>query len=98
MIRKSRYIISIYFTMLFMVLIVAPTILITFDDSTDVSIFYGISEEEENENSNFVFENSIQASEILFEAPTNDSRVGYYFKNYSKPILSLILSPPEFVS
>lgn len=97
MIGKSRYIISIYFTMLFMVVIAAPTIITTFDASTDVSIFYSLSEEEESENSNFVFENPIQVSEILFEAPTNDNRVAYYFKNYSKPTLSLISSPPEFV-
>ena len=81
-----------------MALISAPTIIKALDDSTDVSIFYGISEEEENENSNFVIENSIQASDIIFEDATNDSRIEYYFKNYSKPTLSLILSPPEFIS
>lgn len=97
MIRKSRYIIAISFTMLFMVLISAPTIILSFDDSVDVSVFYSISEEEENEDSYVVFVNFVPASEVLLEDSTHFRRIGYYFNYYSKPTLSLISSPPEFV-
>jgi len=40
--------IAFFFTVLFMALIMAPTVILVLDESIDTSIFYSITEEEEN--------------------------------------------------
>ena len=64
--KSSKYRIAVFFTILFMALISAPTIILSFDDSVDVSNFYSINEEEENENLKLVFEEISQDSEAIF--------------------------------
>lgn len=86
--------IAIFFTIIFVALISAPSIIIAIDDSIDVSIFYTVTEEE-NENIKLVFsDNDLNKIEHVFFADINDS-LGYYFRNYPKPYLNLILPPPE---
>ena len=87
--------IAIFFSMLLLALISAPSIIIAIDDSVDISMFYSITEEEE------------ESSKIQLQSPDNfkDSEcvftyfdvedIEYYFKNYPKPHLNLISPPPE---
>lgn len=83
-----------------MVLITAPSIIVAIDDSIDVSIFYGCTEEEEKENEN------IKTFELLFSEEGNNrfpfsnfsqlKSLVYLFNDYSKPHLNLVSPPPEF--
>ena len=93
-----RKVVSILFTVLFLALITAPSIIVVMDDSVDVSVFYSLSEEEEEEQTNlnlsFVLEN---LEDSFFETSSHTDNSGYYFKNYPKPHLNLISPPPEFI-
>ncbi len=95
--KISKPSLAIFFIILFTTMISAPSIIISVDDSVDVTIFYGLSEEEENENLEFLLDNTAidtKTSLLDFNA-TNCIR--YTFKTYSKPHLNLISPPPEFV-
>ena len=96
--NSSKYRIAVFFTILFMALISAPTIILSFDDSVDVSSFYSLNEEEENENLKLVFEDFSEDTEALFVGLTDGHFIGYTFKTYPKPHLNLVSPPPEFIS
>ena len=96
----SRQSLSIFLSVLFLTLVLAPTILMVVDNSIDVSIFYDISEEEEEKESenNKEFEVFIASVDTEFEC--SDKTLGtlgshYMFKTYPKPHLFLISPPPE---
>lgn len=96
MYKKS---IALFFTILFMALITAPTVIVALDDSIDTSIFYSITEEEEsgkvkNVVSPFTF--IINDYDTQFNLK-NFQYFAYRFKNYPKPHLNLISPPPEFI-
>ncbi|WP_299098435.1 hypothetical protein [uncultured Winogradskyella sp.] len=80
-----------------MALISAPTIISSIDDSIDITCFFSISEEEENNNAKLLFDKDHQISESLFEDPLPTNFIGYTFKNYSIPHLNLISPPPDFI-
>ncbi|MFC0603661.1 hypothetical protein [Winogradskyella pulchriflava] len=80
-----------------MALIAAPTIIVSFDDSIDVTCFYGVTEEEENQNVKLVFEHTSLDSGGMFEDEANANLIGYRFKQYPKPHLNLISPPPDFI-
>ncbi|MBP0904736.1 hypothetical protein J8H85_12920 [Mariniflexile gromovii] len=89
--------IAVFFTIIFMALIVAPTVIVALDDSIDTSIFYSIAEEEENcKSKNLVSPFSLQNNDVLagFKLKTHQF-FSYRFKNYPKPHLNLISPPPE---
>ena len=92
----SQFRIAIFFSILFMALISAPTIILSFDDSVDVSSFYNVNEEEE-ENSKLLFQEISVPSEDTLTANTRAQLIGYTFKKYPKPHLNLISPPPEFI-
>ena len=94
--KSLKYRIAVFFTILFMALISAPAIILSFDDSADISGFYGVNEEEENENLKLVFENNFDDSESFFVIKTDGHLIRYTFKTYPKPHLNLIFPPPEF--
>ncbi|WP_243398876.1 hypothetical protein [Hanstruepera neustonica] len=86
--------ISTILSILFVAFITAPTIIIAVDNTVDVSIFYSITEEE-NENIKLPFpDNSFKGLESLVSLDSEENS-GYYFKNYPKPHLNLISPPPE---
>ncbi|MEQ3663371.1 hypothetical protein [Olleya sp.] len=92
-----KKIVSIFFTILFLALITAPSIIIVMDDTVDVSVFYSLSEEEEehkNVNLTFVLEDTEDA---FYEASSINKYLGYHFKTYPKPHLNLISPPPELI-
>ncbi len=97
MFEKLRYRTSIFFTIIFMALISAPTVILSIDDSTDVSIFYSITEEEESEKLKIVVEDISPDNEGLFLNENQSKIDGYTYKTYAKPHLNLISPPPEFI-
>ena len=89
--------ISIFFTVLFMAIITAPSIIMVLDDSVDISVFYSLSEEEEeNNNLKIVYSENEEHIDSLSNSLKNNN-LGYFFKNYSKPNLNLISPPPDFI-
>ncbi len=94
--------VSIFFTVLFVGIISAPSIIVAIDDSIDVSILYGSAEEEEKESEKnntielLVIESDKKIEEYLFI--TNEIQFEYKFTNYSIPHLNLISPPPDFYS
>ncbi|MEH6536983.1 MAG: hypothetical protein V7719_11350 [Psychroserpens sp.] len=99
----NKSLIAILFSLMFLSLVTAPTIVMAIDDTIDISFFYDISEEEEekgNEN-NKEFEKFVVDLEIEIESfitSNNREHLGYTFKTYPKPHLNLISPPPEFIS
>lgn len=98
MLKGTKYRAAIFFTILFMAIISAPTIITSFNDSVDMSCFFGIGEEEEeSENVKLLFENNLELSEDHFVIKTRDNLIGFTFKTYQIPHLNLISPPPEFI-
>ncbi len=89
--------IAILFTTLFMALLVAPTVILVMDNSIDTSIFYSITEEEENGKvKNLVSPFSLFSSDTISHFNLKSCQFfNYRFKNYPKPHLNLIYPPPE---
>lgn len=89
--------IATFFLTLFMALIVAPSIIVVFDNAIDTSVFYSLAEEEENNNvkkvvSPFALQNNDVFTNFKFK---NECYFSYQFKNYPKLHLNLISPPPE---
>ena len=79
-----------------MALIVAPSVIVVLDSSFDTSIFYSITEEEENCKSKIVVTFTLQNNSTLSDFTlTHYEFFTYQFKNYSKPHLNLIFPPPD---
>ena len=89
---------AIFFTILFMAIISAPSIIMSIDNSIDITLLCGENEEEEKENLKLLFEITNLNSESHFLDKDDDNNIGYEFKAYPKPHLNLILPPPEFIS
>ena len=89
--------IAIFFTVVFMALIVAPSVIVALDDSIDTSIFYSITEEEESGKvKNLLSPFSLVSSEYTAHFKVKNSQLfSYRFKSYPKPHLNLISPPPE---
>lgn len=95
----SRNVVSICLSVIFLVFLVAPTVITLVDDTADVSMFYAASEEEEKGS-----EKDKEIEVLFFELDNNDeddassigeNNLGYYYKKYPKPHLNLISPPPE---
>lgn len=97
MFQKYKYKSAVFFTIVLMALISAPTIIVSFDDSIDVTCFYSITEEEENQHVKLVFENTDEDSGDFLEDQVNANLTGYMYKQYPKPHLNLISPPPDFI-
>ncbi|REE83721.1 hypothetical protein BX611_1016 [Lutibacter oceani] len=87
--------VSIFFTVLFLGIISAPSIIISIDDSIDISALYNISEEEETNNLKLVMS---EIDEVVDSYPVTfkNQKLGFQFKKYPKPHVNLISPPPEF--
>ncbi|MCB4798146.1 hypothetical protein [Neotamlana laminarinivorans] len=87
--------IVIFFSIVLLGFISAPTIIIAIDSSVDISMFYSIAEEEE-EVSKITLQNQNFDSEPAYLKPLYSfNHIEYYCKNYPKPHLNLISPPPE---
>lgn len=87
--------VSIFFTVVLLGLISAPSIIVAIDDSIDISIMYSLTEEEENKNLGVVFSQD-QEDINPFQSLLKFENSGYPFKSYPKPQLNLVSPPPEF--
>jgi hypothetical protein len=95
--KSTRQKAAIFFTILFMAIVSAPSIIVSFDDTIDMTCFYGENEEEEKESLKLLFEFTLHNLEdILVDNDGNDDE-GYTYKNYPKPHLNLIFPPPELI-
>ena len=94
---KNKF--SIILSMIFLMFLVAPTVIAIVDDSIDISLFYAMSEEEENGlEKNKIDEVIIlqsNTSESFFVSKKIKQYTAYFFKNYRKPHLNLISPPPD---
>jgi len=94
-----RQIISLSFTLLFVLFLTVPSVIVMLDDSVDISIIYASPEEEEKGNEKNqdieVFTTQSNDDEIDYTALELESNSRYYFKKYPKPHLNLISPPPE---
>ncbi|MCG0015362.1 hypothetical protein [Winogradskyella immobilis] len=90
--------IAVFFTIFFMAIIAAPTIISSIDDSVDISGFYGLTEEEESESFKLVFENLSEDIENCLVVQTKENQIVYTYKTYPKPHLNLISPPPENIN
>lgn len=94
MIKRASHKIAMVFAIFFIVIVTAPTVIISMDDNVDVTYFFG--ENEGEENLKLLFEISVVDSENQSLIKTIDDGDGYTFKNYPVPHLNLISPPPEF--
>ena len=94
----SRNYISIFFSVLFLLFLTAPTIISMIDKTADVSIFYASAEEEKGKETHKDIElvfSELSEGENLFSNDDANNGLEYYFKSYPKPHLNLISPPPE---
>ena len=85
--------IALLFVMLFTLMICAPTIIISCDDSADISSFFGMNEEEED--TKVLFDKSPEELEDISIDINKKEYIVYTAKEYYIPHLNLISPPPE---
>jgi hypothetical protein len=87
--------IALCFVILFTLIISAPTIIVSCDDSADISAFFGMNEEEEQEDIKLLFDQKLEELEDLSIDSSKAKYIGYTTNKYHKPHLNLISPPPE---
>ena len=97
----KRNIISIIFSSMFLLFLIAPTVILIIDNSADVSCFYISSEEGEDKGLEKNKDKELIVHDVLNTASLSDSKKienhsAYFFKNYPKPHLNLRSPPPDF--
>lgn len=97
----SRKSVSIFFSVLFLLFIVTPSVIVMVDDTVDISIVFSNSEEEEKGNEKHldieVLFSKLKTSDSDFTFAVSENNLEYYYKKYPKPHLNLISPPPEFI-
>lgn len=88
---------ALVFIVFFLTIISAPTIVSSIDKSVDISMFYGLGEEEESENFKILFEQTTIGLEEMGQLILNTINVEFTNGLYSNPLLNIILPPPEMV-
>ncbi|WBX73506.1 hypothetical protein PG913_11815 [Tenacibaculum pacificus] len=90
--------IALFFSILFMSLIVAPTIITLIDDNQDISYFFDLTEEEENNTKEGLKELKIYSNidvNIFFKKIKKRKNVIFNSKNYTSLYLKISTPPPE---
>ena len=87
--------IALCFVTLFTLIISAPTIIVSCDDSADISAFFGINEEEEQEDIKLLFDELLEEYEDFSVEASKVEYIDYVSNKYYKPHLNLISPPPE---
>jgi hypothetical protein len=83
------------FLMFFFITITVPYILVSLDDSVEISMLYELNEEEQ-EDIKVLFEYSSNYDEVFPYYQSNNDTIGDYTnKSYLMPQLSLLLPPPK---
>ena len=96
----SRNQVSIFLSLLFVLLISAPTVISIVDDSIEIAVFFNSAEEEEEkgQEKNIELELLFSNSDLVnlnITCSEEIDNLGYYFKTYPKPHLNLFFPPPE---
>ncbi|NNC50415.1 MAG: hypothetical protein HKO01_07765 [Flaviramulus sp.] len=86
--------IAIFFSILLLGLISAPSIIIAFDDAVDISVFFSVTEEEETSKIKLPSPINLNDTDCIVINNRIDA-IAYYCKKYPKPHLNLIFPPPE---
>ncbi|MGC6429785.1 MAG: hypothetical protein ACON5F_01960 [Jejuia sp.] len=92
--------VAILLSVVVIITIALPSIVVVFDDSVDVSMFYTASEEEKEKNQEknkeieFIVLD-IKSPSTILSFNIEDVNSEYYFKMYQKPHLKLIFPPPK---
>jgi hypothetical protein len=92
--------IAVFFSILFLTFIIAPTIVTMIDSSIDISFIYSSSEEEsenlKGEKEKLVF-STLNINEYNFSSTKRVSALTHVNKNYTKPHLGMVFPPPEYL-
>lgn len=91
----SRRSISTFFAIIFTLYIAMPMIVTVIDKSFDVSVFFSVNEEEENETHKEQKLISSEASGYSFMSNRNNSAITRGLQNYSCPFVENTSPPPE---
>lgn len=93
--------ISIFFSVVFVFLITAPTVLTLIDENADIALFFEYSEEEEKGKETNkkieIFFSDVPILNADHQMNTETSVMCYLIKSYNTPHLNLILPPPEVI-
>lgn len=98
-----RVSISLFFTLLFSILLITPTVISLVDDSQDLAFFLDMNEEEENKGKEAAkdLEIKIQPSEnfeaLFLNGIQKKKNVRFQSKNYSSEYPKNTTPPPEFL-
>ncbi len=94
--------ISIFFSIVFIFLITAPTVLTIIDKNANIELFFEYSEEEEKGKETNkkieIFFSDVPVMHSDHQTSSETSVLRYIIKSYNTPHLNLILPPPEVVS
>ncbi len=94
-----KQIISLMFTTLFVLFLMAPTVVAFLDDSVDVSVFYTTSEEEEKGCKKLTEKellcHDMATTDFGFFLYDNEPDLEYFLKKYPNPHLKLTSPPPK---
>jgi len=97
----KKRIIASFFSLVFTLLITAPTVISVLENSFDVSVFFSVAEEESKEKDSnktielIVLETKNEVSSLFFFEDTKIT--SYYSKNYNPFKVESNLPPPEFI-
>ena len=87
---------------MFFGIIISPTAIIAIDSSIDISMFFGVAEENEEK----VNEKNIEIESLFHEINEREhtlilnmkkNKAFYVFKKYTKPHLNLVFPPPDYL-
>ncbi|MFS4484198.1 hypothetical protein ACKGJY_14360 [Hyunsoonleella sp. 2307UL5-6] len=97
-----KNVLAIILTSIFILVIVMPSVIIIFDDSADVSIFYNSSEEEKDKTQEKTIDKEfisalVDASLKISTKDFNELYLHYYFRVYKTPNIKLSFPPPKVV-
>ena len=94
----QKKIIAIFFSILFVALISAPSVTVILTDSVDESMFVITSEEEkesEKTKENEVLFFDLDTSDLNFASVKIERKAECFFKNYSRAYMNIISPPPD---
>ncbi|NVK51859.1 MAG: hypothetical protein HWD85_02915 [Flavobacteriaceae bacterium] len=92
--------IAVFFSIVFMIFITAPTVISIIDDSIDVTFIYSNSEEETGKQQAEKLKvelSTLKINEFIFSSSKKVSHLRHKNKNYTKPLLNMVFPPPEQV-
>lgn len=90
--------IAVFFSILFLSFIIAPTVISMIDSSVDISLIYSNSEEEpgnQKSEKEKIVSSPLKINEFIFSSTKKVSALTHTNKNYTKPFLNMVFPPPE---